>query len=1138
VKNILLLLLLFFFIGCSFQATVIDQNHTLKRIKNSEYDFSIVKTEKEKVQLLQKLNIMHYSLHKVRELIEASYLKPDILVQLDYEKIYNGLEQLTQYYSKDMKLFSKAMLVANDALYFAQLNLKREKKSKTIVRAYSNISMVYREDKQYTKALKHINVSIGRAKRTLKKSSVTLADSYYQKSLIFFLMKNYKTSIDYLNKSIKIVESLEENRRVNLMVYYSQLSKSYSADGQNNKSKLSLEKMSKLINYKVSRVHTKEEKIVLHDKIDRKIEDILKMKKGIERSILSKNRFEEIDYINAYNFMYSQTISFRKKGEFVKALKLAESSLFFAKIISNKKESTYSIKSYNSLSHIYMEMEYYSKALKYVRKAISSSKEALEKKSSILADSYREEALIYQAMNQYSKAIKSINNAISIAKIEENQKVLIALKNYATPKNKSRHAKVRYSSKLKKLKKILFQTKQEYGEYHYKTAEVYSKIAKLNLSEGWRLDNAVMYAREAHKINKKVFGRKSSKFIDSSILLSNIYFLKYKREKAYLFSKESVDAILEARKSLFLELSSNAKLDIKKFNIDYFLLFAYLHIEELHDDYNNKKADKISKEVFNIWLRYKNEITNQESYLIALKEKNRDSKVRLKIDNLIQVKKEYSKLFLKKISNPDIFLKDEEKRIVKLKEQQDELEASLSSKISVYRDSLNLEDVNSFTISQKLKKGEVYIDFAHIKENNSYFSFILNDKGKVSFDIVNPQPNLIEQLLDPIIGSTFNLAVDALDLVVESFVGLLFGSYSGSSSKKEEKEDDSYVPLDRLVKKFREDILEEKLKKKNRHKKNFNKKNAKKIYQVLFPKRSNLTYKENPIFNAKKLIISPDGVLNLLPFEALVINNNKYLIEDKEIIYVSSGKDFLKAYQEKNSLTNNSDIVVLSYLDYNNTNGTIKRIGNIEQTKSLVNDGAYVKNLTDTKDEAQNIKDIFSQENVHTYSGKAGTKEMLFSLHSPKILHLSTHSFYGVDDNNSVDPLLKSGMALSGYNNYVPKLDTRGIMSALEFSSLNLYNTELVLFSSCQSGRGDIHSSEGVYGLNRGAKLAGAKRVISTLWSVDSEASLELTNRFYEHLKENNMKGYADALRGTKEEMIKKDYHPFFWAGFVENGID
>lgn len=923
-------------------------------------------------------------------------------------------------------------------------------------------------------------------------------------------------SYNYLNKSIKIVESLEKNRRVNLMVYYSQLSKSYKANGQNNKAKLSLEKVSEIINHKVDRIYTKKEKLLVSKERDKKIEHLFKMQKSLEYETIVKDKFRKMDYLDAYNFLYQEGISFREKGKFIKALKLLESSLFFANLLSTQQEGSLTIKSYNSLSNIYLEMENYSKALEYINRAISSSKKVLDKDSPILANTYQQEALIYRAMSQYSKAIKSINMAMAITNTEENQKILMGLKNYSKKKNNSEQIEDATYSKLQKLKKILFQTKQEYGEYHYKTAQGYSNIAKLYLSMGWRLDNARTYAREAHKINKKVFGRKSFKVIDSSLLLSNIYFENHNREKAYLFSKESVEGIFEARKSLFLELGSNAKLDIKKFNIDYFLLFAYLHIEALHNDFNNKKADKLSKEVFNIWLKYKNEITNQESYLIALKEKSREGRVRLKIDNLIQVKKEYSKLFLKKVSNSDIFLKDEENRMLKLKEQKDNLEAYLSSKVSAYRDSLHLEDVNSFTISQKLKKGELYIDFAHIQKNNTYFSFILDDKGKVFFDIVNPAPNLIDFLSTPIVYA-FDKAFDALDALL------------GLSAK--EKEDNSYVPLDKLVNNFREDIL------KGKEKKPFNKKIAKKIYWVLFPERSYLTYRENLIFNAKKLIISPDGVLNLLPFEAL-ITNNRYLIEDKDITYVSSGKDFLKAHQQKNSFSRSNDIVVLSYLDYDDTKSLIQIRSPLDRTKNLTHRGTLINRLENTKNEAESIKTIFGQKNVRAYSDKSGTKELLYSLSSPKILHLSTHSFYGIDDNNPIDPLLKSGMALSGYNSYVPKQDTRGIMTALEFSSLNLYNTDLVLFSSCESGIGDIHSSEGVYGLNKGAKLAGAKRVISTLWSVDSKVSLELTNSFYEHLEENNMKGYADALKETKKEMIEKAYHPFYWAGFIENGID
>ena len=1118
-KKYLLLLGLLLFVGCSHQALIVSQKFTLERIKNSEYDFSLVKTEKEKSELLQNLTIMHYSLHKVRELIEGSYLNKDILNQLEYDKLYNGLEQLTKYYSQGMKLFSKALLVADDALYFAQLNLKRERNPRTIVRAYSNISMVYREAKQYTKALKYVNVSIGRAKRTLEKNSVTLANSYYQKSMISFLMKNYKNSINYLHKSIRIVETLEKNERVNLMVFYSQLYKSYKANHENYKAKLSLNKISEIIQFKVSRTYTREEKVVIAAEIDRVNKVTLKMQQNIEQFGLGN--YKKIDYLNAYHRMYKYSRFFRKDGKFSKALKLGKSSLFFAKILSNNKESIFKIESYNNLSLIYLDREDYSNALDYVKKAIRASTEILDNKAPLLANSYRTEALIYRSMSQYPQAIKSIKNALVITNTEEDKKFLLTLE-----KNTPKQEEITFSwAKLKILKSRLFQTEKEYGEYHYKTANIYSEIAKLHLSAS-QIDKAITYANESHRINKKVFGEKSFKTVDSALLLSNIYLVKHNKEKAYLFAKESVESILELRKSLFLELTPNAKLEIKKFKIDYFMLLAYLYLEGMSNEIENKKIDKVSKEVFNIWLRYKNEISNQESYLVALKAKNKDYKVKLKIDNLIKTKKEYSELFLKKVSNPELFLEDEENRMVKLKEQKDELEAYLSSKISEYKESLTLENVNSFTISQKLNKDELYIDFAYIKDNydyGNYFSFILNHEDTVLFDIVNPRDNLFDILITPVVEFAFNLVVDSFELLL------------GLSSSSSKEEDDSYVPLNILVHGLRKDILEKNLTKID---KNFNKKNAKKIYRVLFPKNSNLNYRESIVSNAKKLIISPDGILNLLPFEVLVDRDN-YLIEDKKIIYVTSGKDFLKAHQQKSSWSKSNDIVVLSYLDYDNSESLTKRKNNsIGLRKSLVNGGNAIERLRDTKNEAETIRNIFSQKNVRTYSEKSGTKEVLNSLNSPKILHLSTHSFYGEDDKSDVDSLLKSGMALSGYNNYISKLDTRGIMTALEFSNLNLYQTELVLFSSCQSGRGDIHSSEGVYGLNKGAKLAGAKRIISTLWSVPSKESLELTNRFYKHLKENHMKGYADALRETKKEMIEKAYHPFFWAGFVENGID
>lgn len=187
------------------------------------------------------------------------------------------------------------------------------------------------------------------------------------------------------------------------------------------------------------------------------------------------------------------------------------------------------------------------------------------------------------------------------------------------------------------------------------------------------------------------------------------------------------------------------------------------------------------------------------------------------------------------------------------------------------------------------------------------------------------------------------------------------------------------------------------------------------------------------------------------------------------------------------------------------------------------------------------IKKIFEKREdikIVSYTEANATKENLFDiLNPPKVLHFSTHSLYEKDDNRDIEePLMKSALALAGYNYNSEKNNFVGLLTALEFSNLNLYNTELVFLASCKSALGDIHSSEGVYGLNRASQLAGAKRVISAIWSVADRESAMMSEKFYTNIERG--KGYVEALKISKLEMIEKQYHPFYWAGFIENGID
>jgi CHAT domain-containing protein len=97
-------------------------------------------------------------------------------------------------------------------------------------------------------------------------------------------------------------------------------------------------------------------------------------------------------------------------------------------------------------------------------------------------------------------------------------------------------------------------------------------------------------------------------------------------------------------------------------------------------------------------------------------------------------------------------------------------------------------------------------------------------------------------------------------------------------------------------------------------------------------------------------------------------------------------------------------------------------------------------------------------------------------------------------------------------------------------------NTDLIVLSSCQSAGGRLIKGEGIEGLNRAFFFAGTSAVLISLWPVNDEATSQLMNRFYIHIKSGN--SIALALQNAKIDMIatRAYSHPFFWAGFVVSG--
>jgi CHAT domain-containing protein len=174
---------------------------------------------------------------------------------------------------------------------------------------------------------------------------------------------------------------------------------------------------------------------------------------------------------------------------------------------------------------------------------------------------------------------------------------------------------------------------------------------------------------------------------------------------------------------------------------------------------------------------------------------------------------------------------------------------------------------------------------------------------------------------------------------------------------------------------------------------------------------------------------------------------------------------------------------------------------------------------------------------------------------SPRILHLATHGFFFPDPKTadgkrltedgsepvfkmSDHPMIRSGLLLAGSNYawekgkpFKPEAED-GILTAYEISQMNLSNTELVVLSACETGLGDIQGNEGVYGLQRAFKIAGAKYLIMSLWQVPDFQTQQLMSAFYRNWLQDKM-SIPDAFRTAQQAMQLKFKDPFFWAGFV-----
>ncbi len=180
---------------------------------------------------------------------------------------------------------------------------------------------------------------------------------------------------------------------------------------------------------------------------------------------------------------------------------------------------------------------------------------------------------------------------------------------------------------------------------------------------------------------------------------------------------------------------------------------------------------------------------------------------------------------------------------------------------------------------------------------------------------------------------------------------------------------------------------------------------------------------------------------------------------------------------------------------------------------------------------------------TQVWQGAEASEAKLKSLtQPPRVLHLATHGFYVPRDGlDQVRPMALSGLALSGANRSLHGFHSPdgedGILYALEVLSLNLEGTELVTLSACDTGKGAVDYSDGVYGLTRAFRVAGVRNILMTLWPVGDDSTRAFMQLFYHHWFSGGMTDAALALDKTRQAFLQHkctDWHnSHVWAPFV-----
>lgn len=327
--------------------------------------------------------------------------------------------------------------------------------------------------------------------------------------------------------------------------------------------------------------------------------------------------------------------------------------------------------------------------------------------------------------------------------------------------------------------------------------------------------------------------------------------------------------------------------------------------------------------------------------------------------------------------------------------------------------------------------------------------------------------------------------------------------------------------------------------------------------------------------DVETVIVSPDGALGTLPLGTIQLEDGTYLVEQRAFVYTGDVSSLVRERTEPKGAS--GSLLAVGAVDFERRDAAelpgaegflahaLPARAASELRGSMF---ASWQTLPATGPEARAVAELHadtaSAESLVLLEGAATEERLKRELGRHEVLHLATHGFFHPEGLPSMwdaaraatqesrigkeiggllgkHPGLLSGLVCAGANVEAPEGADDGYLTAEEVGWLDLSRVELVVLSACETGLGRAKSGEGLIGLRRAFRTAGAKTVVSSLWKVEDESTAELMNGFYENLWLEGM-GRLDALRTAQLAMLNGNRHrygealPSTWGAFVLSG--